>query len=168
MYEIATISDTNRTRTQNTMVGRRRSGGSNLPFSFPLNSVELPSVPSFSPPPVDFPSKWTSWSEESNIEAWIIVSTFYTYQDDDTVDQNWCRVDQRDEHALAVEILKLQKSLIILSHPGVDLLRSSNTSHYNYIEKYKYYSQIIIKLIKLTEYDEKCPLKVDPFSGEQD
>ena len=50
-------------------------------------------------------------------------------------DQDWSRVDQRYEHALTVEILKLQKLLVILRHPCIDLLRSSNTSHYNYIEK---------------------------------
>ena len=57
------------------------------------------------------------------------LSIVYTDQDDDTVDQDWSRVDQRDEHSLTVKILKLQKFLVVLRHPGIDLLRSSNTSH---------------------------------------
>ena len=52
-----------------------------------------------------------------------------THQDDDAVDQDGAGVHQRDEHSLTVEILKLQKSLVVLSHPSVDPLRSSNTSN---------------------------------------
>ena len=52
-----------------------------------------------------------------------------THQDDDAVDQDRAGVDQRDEHSLTVEILEGEKPLVILSHPGIDLLCGSNTSN---------------------------------------
>ena len=52
-----------------------------------------------------------------------------THQDDDAVDQDRAGVDQRDEHSLTVEILEGEKPLVVLSHPGIDLLCGSNTTN---------------------------------------
>ena len=52
-----------------------------------------------------------------------------THQDDDAVDQDRAGVHQRDEHSLTVEILEGEKPLVILSHPGIDLLCGSNTTN---------------------------------------
>ena len=66
------------------------------------------------------------------VKEWRWHSLFCRYdtdQDDDTVDQDWSRVDQRYEHSLTVEVLEFQKFLVILRHPCIDLLCSSDTSH---------------------------------------
>ena len=62
-------------------------------------------------------------------QSYSYLAVYDTDQYDDTVDQDWGRVDERNEHALTVEILKLQKLLVILRHPCIDLLCGSNTSH---------------------------------------
>ena len=52
-----------------------------------------------------------------------------THQDDDAVDQDRAGVHQRDEHSLTVEILEGEKPLVVLCHPGIDLLCGSNTTN---------------------------------------